>query len=52
MEACKRGPQTLSSIRRSRSPGSSDGDLKVVESTFISTGGTVLNLHLGEEGFH
>ena len=45
-----RSPWTLNSIRRSRSQRSSDGDLKVVESTLISTMGTVLNLLSGEGG--
>ena len=49
-DACERIFRTLSSIRRSRSPRSSDGDLKVVESTLISTKGIVINLHLGEGG--
>ena len=41
----------MSSIRRSSSPSSSDGDLKVVEPTLISTMGIILSLHLGEGGF-
>ena len=49
-DACERSLRTLSSIRRSRSPRLSDGDLKVVESTLISIGGTVLNLLLGKGG--
>ena len=50
VDACERSLRTLSSIRRSRSPRLSDGDLKVVESTLISAMGIVLNLHLGEGG--
>ena len=49
-DARKRSLQTLSNIRRSRSPSSSEGELKVVKSTQISTTGIILNLHLGEGG--
>ena len=38
-DACERSLRTLSNIRQSRSPSSSDGDLKVVEPTRISTTG-------------
>ena len=39
MDACERSSRTLSNIRRSRGPNSSNGELKVVESTQISTKG-------------
>ena len=47
-DACERSLRTLSNIRQSRSPSSSDGDPKVVESTQIFTMGVILSLHLGE----
>ena len=50
MDACERSSRTLSNIRRSRGPNSSNGELKVVESTEISIRGMCLNLHLGEGG--
>ena len=49
-DACERSLRTLSNIRRSRSPSSSDGELKGVESTQVSTTGIIPNLHLGEGG--
>ena len=49
-DACERSLRILSNIRRSRSPSSPNDELKVAESTRISTMGTFLNLHLGAGG--
>ena len=50
-DACERSLRILSNIRGSRSPSSSNGELKVVESTRISIMGMIPSLHLGVGGF-